>query len=55
MKGYGFKGGMNPQTKQKGEMSPSKGKSDGKGSAKRDMSPVVKEPKEQAVWQNMPK
>lgn len=61
MKSYGMRGDMNPQTKQKGEMSPSKGnvkskKSDkypGKGKGSHDMSPKVVVSKDEAVWQNM--
>lgn len=60
MKSYGTKDGMNPQSKQKKDMTPSnhyKGKVEGQkepGSAQgsRDMSPKVKVADEEAVWQN---
>lgn len=57
MKGYGFKGSMNPQTKMKSDMMPSKSKGfvkpDSKGSAGHDMSPPIKKTPDQPIWQNM--
>lgn len=57
MKSYGMRGEMNPQTKQKADMTPSnhyKGHKKEKGKeGGHDMSPMVKEADEQAVWQNM--
>lgn len=59
MKAYGFPGKMNPQNKQKADMSPSdhsKGKKYGQSGYKKgghDMSPKEKQADEQAVWQNM--
>ena len=60
MKSYGMKGEMNPQSKQKADMNPSKGKKMGKdkaypgmGQGSHDMSPKCKKADEQAVWQNM--
>ena len=59
MKSYGMRGDMNPQKAQKAKMSNSKhGKGSkqenpGKGKGSHDMSPKVKNCKEQAVWQNM--
>jgi len=59
MKAYGMKGDMNPQSKQKADMSPYKGKSMGKDKAypgqshgSHDMSPKCKKADEEAVWQN---
>lgn len=62
MKGYGMKGDMNPQSKQKKDMTPSnhyKGKigkgqkEPGAAQGSRDMSPKVKVADQEAVWQNM--
>lgn len=56
MKSYGMEGDMNPQTKMKGDMTPSKGKKSskgGSGSKAHDMSPKVKKPEGEAIWQNM--
>ena len=59
MKGYGMKGNMNPQSKQKADMNPSKGKKGqnkaypGMGKGSHDMSPKCKHADQEAVWQNM--
>lgn len=57
MKSYGMRGEMNPQTKQKQDMTPSnhyKGKSNKKAvKGHHDMSPKVKEVKGEPIWQNM--
>lgn len=62
MKSYGMRGDMNPQTKQKADMTPSnhrKGKKDskdaypGKKEGSHDMSPQCKKADESAIWQNM--
>ena len=59
MKSYGMRGEMNPQTKQKANMSPSynhkgkKGEDPGKSKGSHDMSPKTKVADEEAVWQNM--
>lgn len=59
MKSYGMRGDMNPQKKQKADMSNSdkyKGNSKSYPGSKfgsHDMSPKCKHADEQAVWQNM--
>jgi len=62
MKSYGMRGDMNPQSKQKADMTPSnhykgkmdkKGENPGKAKGSHDMSPKVRVADEEAVWQNM--
>lgn len=57
MKSYGMRGDMNPQKKQKQDMTPSnhmsKKSKEGYGKEAHNMSPKVKKADEEAVWQNM--
>jgi hypothetical protein len=57
MESYGMRGDMNPQTKQKADMTPSnnmkKSGKEGYGHGAHDMSPKQKKADEEAVWQNM--
>lgn len=57
MKSYGMRGDMNPQTKEKADMTPSnhskKDSKEGYGHMAHEMSPKQKKADEEAVWQNM--